>query len=85
MMIIRVGGKTGYAYLSLDPISVSLKYNYLIKFNEELSDAKKIQIRDDITNSPKPFINDTAGVRSMSKRELIPILNEILNNINNIL
>lgn len=74
--IIRVGGKCGKAFIS-DEYPYT-KYNYYIKFDDVLADnVQKIKkIVGLISDAPKPCIDDTVGPRSISKAELIPIIND---------
>lgn len=73
--IVRVGGRTSTAFIKNE--SPMAKYNYFIK----LDNHDKYQlIVDGINNCLlfKNIITKTIGPKSLSKKELIPILNQII-------
>lgn len=72
--IVRVGGKCGHAYLNIE--SPKAKYNYYIILN----DKTKIEYFIDNLNKTdlSCYTNKTTGPKSISKKELNPIINNLL-------
>lgn len=74
LAVRRVGGRTGKVFIETKELSE--QSNYFIKLNMDLEEFIKV------VNSInfKEIINNTAGVRSLSKHEFILLMEERINN-----
>lgn len=74
-IVRRVGGNAGKAYILSEGESVSSQSNYYIKNNSLLKDDVLVDI---INNIQMDIVNYSVGPRSLSKRELVEYVNEVL-------
>lgn len=72
--IRRVGGRSGRAFLAIK--NLSKNSNYFIKFNKTVDLLKVMDLINNINF--QDIVNSTAGVRSLSKKELVDKLEPLL-------
>lgn len=77
IIIRRVGGRSGKAFKVVG--AISKESNYFIKFNKRISINKAISAINAIDF--QDIVNSTAGVRSLSKSELISKVDKALDKI----